>query len=115
MGKILLGGAVANVSHIRILLLTPVCSHPSEAAMTVRFLAASAALLVAPAALAAGPGSTPDWAAPQAAPARSVESVVAPPTPPPAPQPVPVDGGLTLLAIAGAGYAAKKLRARASA
>lgn len=95
----------------------PIRSHLFSVAMTVRFLVASAALLVAPAALAAGPGSTPDWASPQAAPARSAgaEAVMAPPTPPPAPQPVPVDGGLTLLAIAGAGYAAKKLRARASA
>lgn len=30
-----------------------------------------------------------------------------PPTPPP---PVPIDGGLGLLALAGAGFAAKKLR-----
>jgi hypothetical protein len=30
--------------------------------------------------------------------------------PPPGPAPVPVDGGLSLLALAGAGYAARKLR-----
>ena len=35
-----------------------------------------------------------------------------PPGPPPDAPPVPLDGGLSLLAIAGAGYAAKKLRAR---
>lgn len=31
---------------------------------------------------------------------------------PPTAPPVPVDGGLTLLALAGAGYATRKLRAR---
>ena len=36
----------------------------------------------------------------------------APPPPPDAPA-VPVDGGLTLLALAGAGYATRKLRTRA--
>ena len=35
-----------------------------------------------------------------------------PPPPPPPPPPVPVDGGLSLLALAGAGYAAHKLRKR---
>ena len=34
------------------------------------------------------------------------------PPPPPAPDPVPVDGGLSLLVLAGAGYAAHKLRRR---
>jgi hypothetical protein len=34
------------------------------------------------------------------------------PCPPPDAPPVPVDGGLSLLALAGAGYAAKRLRAR---
>lgn len=34
------------------------------------------------------------------------------PTPGPGPQQVPLDGGLTLLALAGAGYAGKKLRDR---
>lgn len=33
----------------------------------------------------------------------------APPPPPPDPPPVPVDGGLSLLAAAGAGYALRKL------
>ena len=36
----------------------------------------------------------------------------APPLPPPDAPPVPIDGGLSLLASAGAGYAAKRLRAR---
>ena len=36
----------------------------------------------------------------------------APPAPPPDAAPVPLDGGLSLLAIAGAAYAAKRLRAR---
>jgi hypothetical protein len=35
-----------------------------------------------------------------------------PPPPPPDAPPVPIDGGLSLLALAGAGYAAKRLRAR---
>ncbi|HEX8299294.1 MAG TPA: hypothetical protein VF594_09065 [Rubricoccaceae bacterium] len=33
-----------------------------------------------------------------------------PPCPPPDAPPVPVDGGLSLLALAGAGYAARRLR-----
>ena len=36
----------------------------------------------------------------------------APPNPGSAPAQVPVDGGLSLLALAGAGYAARKLRRR---
>lgn len=36
----------------------------------------------------------------------------APPGPPPDAPPVPLDGGLSLLALAGAGYAAKRLRKR---
>lgn len=35
-----------------------------------------------------------------------------PPCPPVDPNPVPLDGGLSLLALAGTGYAARKLRAR---
>ena len=35
-----------------------------------------------------------------------------PPGPPPDAAPVPLDGGLSLLALAGAGYAARRLRAR---
>ena len=54
----------------------------------------------------------PSWAAPQAADAPVAEAAAAPPPPPPAaPAPVPLDGGLALLALAGAGYAAKRLRA----
>lgn len=34
------------------------------------------------------------------------------PPPPPDAAPVPLDGGLSLLAVAGAAYAAKRLRAR---
>lgn len=34
------------------------------------------------------------------------------PCPPPNAPPVPLDGGLSLLAVAGAGYAARRLRAR---
>ena len=36
----------------------------------------------------------------------------APPGPPPEAPPVPLDGGLMLLAIAGAGYAARRLRTK---
>lgn len=36
--------------------------------------------------------------------------VLAQPNPPTPPPPVPVDGGLGLLALAGAGFAARKLR-----
>ena len=82
--------------------------------MTLRLLAAFALLCAAPAAFAAGPGSTPDWASPSVAPSNDAPADAfgpAPPPPPP-PPPVPVDGGLTLLALAGAGYATRKLRAR---
>ena len=90
--------------------------HSSATAMSIRLLAAGALLLAAPAAFAAGPGTVPDWASSPAAPTAPSEPVaVMPPTPPSTPTPVPVDGGLTLLAIAGAGYATKRLRARASA
>ena len=82
--------------------------------MTLRTLAALSLLFVAPAAFAAGPQSLPDWAAPSttAAPAPTAEMTPGPPPPPPPPPPVPLDGGLSLLALAGAGYATKKLRAR---
>ncbi|HEX8385455.1 MAG TPA: hypothetical protein VF576_04685 [Rubricoccaceae bacterium] len=82
--------------------------------MTLRSLAALSLLLVAPAALAAGPQSLPDWAAPAApaAPAGTAAMGGGPPDPPPPPPAVPLDGGLSLLALAGAGYATKKLRAR---
>ena len=82
--------------------------------MTFRLLAATAVLFVTPAALAAGPGSTPDWAtAPSTqAPTVAFGPGIPPPPPPPPPLPVPVDGGLVVLALAGVGYATKKLRAR---
>jgi hypothetical protein len=73
-----------------------------------------AALLVAAPASAESVQNLPDWAAPSAqapAPAADATSLL-PPDPPAPPPPVPVDGGLTLLALAGAGYAAKRLRAR---
>ena len=73
----------------------------------------SLVLFVAAAAVSApvSAQSLPDWAAPSAPASRSS-------APPPAPgggggappQQVPIDGGLALLAIAGAGYAARKLR-----
>jgi len=60
----------------------------------------------------------PDWLAPQAAEAPEGGSSNfgpgVPPPPPPPPPPVPIDGGLSLLALAGAGYAAKRLRSRRS-
>ncbi|MEM8600423.1 MAG: hypothetical protein AAGF99_10920 [Bacteroidota bacterium] len=60
--------------------------------------------------------SLPDWAKPAAP--QSYESPPSEPLEtggeiPGAPAPVPVDGGLGLLALAGAGYAVRKLRARA--
>ena len=55
----------------------------------------------------------PDWAAPSSSnPYEESESTAAAADPgvPPQPAAVPLDGGLGLLALAGAGYAAKKLR-----
>ena len=57
----------------------------------------------------------PDWAAPSGS-STPVASDAGfgpgPPPPPPPPPPVPIDGGLSLLALAGAGYAAHRLRNR---
>ena len=63
---------------------------------------------------------TPDWAAPGRVPDRSGSSnpfLTECPSgnpedclPDPDPEPVPVDGGLALLALAGAGYAVRRLR-----
>ena len=58
----------------------------------------------------------PDWAAPAsgnpyASSGPAVDAVNGPGLPS-NPTPVPLDGGLGLLALAGAGYAAKKLRDR---
>jgi len=59
----------------------------------------------------------PDWAAPAAIESSTPESpgpdiAYMPPMPGGAPAQVPVDGGLSLLALAGAGYAARRLRVR---
>ena len=57
--------------------------------------------------------SVPDWAAPSQGTSvvHEAENLgPGPPPPPPPPPPVPLDGGLGLLALAGAGYAAHKLR-----
>ena len=43
---------------------------------------------------------------------RDIRRGPGPPPPPPPPPPVPIDGGLGLLALAGAGYAAHRLRGR---
>ena len=74
-----------------------------------------ALIAVAPSAHADDTGGLPSWAAPSSpAPAAPMApSAAAVPAPPPAPDPVPIDGGLGLLALAGAGYAAKKLREKA--
>ena len=73
--------------------------------------------LVAPLALAfalavpAAAQSLPGWAAPAAPEAPPDGEVAAlPPSPGAPPAQVPIDGGLALLAIAGAGYAARRLR-----
>ena len=65
-------------------------------------------VLAAPTAFAQ---SVPDWAAPAAPIASEAFDAPAPEMPPPPPPPVPVDGGLALLALAGAGLAARRLRA----
>jgi hypothetical protein len=59
------------------------------------------------------PSNLPDWAEPtqpqnDPSPAGEVGAKMAPP-PPDDPSQVPVDGGLALLAAAGAGYAVRKL------
>ena len=74
----------------------------------MRFLALAFALLMGPVLHAQ---SVPDWAAappPAAAPADASEKR-GPTLPPPPPINVPVDGGLALLALAGAGYATRRL------
>lgn len=62
----------------------------------------------------------PDWAAPSSPPASQESGTgsiggtgtnAKPPPPPDPPSRVPVDGGLGFLALAGAGYAVRKLRA----
>ncbi|CAN5613410.1 hypothetical protein BH23BAC4_BH23BAC4_16750 [soil metagenome] len=53
--------------------------------------------------------SLPGWASPSNPNSGPPEAANAPPPPPP-PEQVPIDGGLGLLALAGAGYAVKRLR-----
>lgn len=79
-------------------------------------------LLVATVALggaAALAQSVPSWADPTEPTAQSVpgplSNSTAPPPTPFAPAAVPVDGGLGLLALAGAALAARKLRQRSDA
>lgn len=60
------------------------------------------------------PSNLPDWAEPSqsqrgSVSGNNVDPKVAPPDPPGPPPQVPVDGGLALLAAAGAGYAVRKL------
>lgn len=58
--------------------------------------------------------NVPHWAATPEAPAASEDNFGPgpPPPPPPPPSDVPLDGGLGLLALAGAGYAARRLSKR---
>ncbi|MEM8601158.1 MAG: hypothetical protein AAGF99_14655 [Bacteroidota bacterium] len=67
--------------------------------------------------LPAAAQSLPDWAAPSVPPSASPPAfeetpTEAVPTLPGAPTQVPIDGGLGLLALAGAGYAVRKLKQR---
>lgn len=59
------------------------------------------------------PSNLPDWAEPSQprdpSASSNSKSMAAPPDPPDSPSRIPVDGGLALLAAAGAGYAARKL------
>lgn len=60
------------------------------------------------------PSNLPDWAEPSQSQRESVsgsnvDPKAGPPGPPTEPTQVPVDGGLALLAAAGAGYAVRKL------
>ena len=58
--------------------------------------------------------SVPDWASSSTSTSEASEDNFGPGPPPPPPPPpnVPLDGGLGLLALAGAGYAARRLRQR---
>ncbi len=78
-----------------------------------RFLLLAAFLAAPIAAFAAGNAQgVPDWASPSVPEAPMEASNIQAPTPPVTPPIVPLDGGLSLLALAGAGYAAKRLRGR---
>ena len=80
--------------------------------MRLLALSVAAAFFVAP----ASAQSVPGWAAPTAPSGPSAPPAEAQMMPPPTPgggttpTQVPLDGGLALLALAGAGYAARKLR-----
>ena len=67
-----------------------------------------AAVLAAPLSLSAQ--SLPGWAAPGPVQGSENPPPALVPDPPPPPPGVPVDGGLALLALAGAGLAARRLR-----
>ncbi len=59
--------------------------------------------------------SVPDWAAPGGGVVTEAQSNPgggSPPPPPEVPPQVPIDGGLTLLALAGGAYAVRRLRKR---
>ena len=89
-----------------------VATSSSDLAMTLRTLCA-ALLLFGTVAVTAQ--TVPDWAGGETASApeeTQAEKGPGPPPPPPPPPGVPLDGGLGLLALAGAGYAAHKLRRR---
>ena len=73
----------------------------------IRLLLLTAAL--AGTGLTATAQDVPDWAAPIDSPTRNDPDD--PPPPPIRPPPVPVDAGLGLLALAGLGLAARRLRA----
>lgn len=60
------------------------------------------------------PSNLPNWAEPaqpqnESSSSSNATTKAGPPPPPPDPDPVPVDGGVVLLAAAGAGYAVRKL------
>ncbi|MEL6444727.1 MAG: hypothetical protein AAF089_11635 [Bacteroidota bacterium] len=73
---------------------------------TFRYIALLAALLVA---MPVTAQSLPDWAAPSETPAPEAFEET-PNEATPNPPEVPIDGGLGLLALAGAGFAARRLR-----
>ena len=91
------------------------CSSLTPLLMFLRF---ALGLALALSVTVAQAQSLPDWAAPSEQDATggptsvpsAPNSALLPPTVPGTPSPVPLDGGLTLLALAGAGLAARKLR-----
>jgi hypothetical protein len=80
--------------------------------MMVRSVCLAAALAAFGFATVATAQSLPSWAAPSPSDAPAENMGPGAPPPPPPPPPVPIDGGLSLLALAGAGYAARRLRGR---